>query len=39
MERNSEYIEGVEAGRNFKKLATAVFKAPKVASPRKQPKG
>jgi hypothetical protein len=33
-----EYHEGLKAGENFKKLATAVFKAPKVASPKRQPK-
>lgn len=33
-----EYHEGPKAGENFKKLATAVFKAPKVANPKRQPK-
>jgi hypothetical protein len=32
------YHEGMTAGENFKKLATAVFKAPKVANPKRQPK-
>jgi hypothetical protein len=33
-----EYHEGPKAGENFKKLATAVFKAPKVTNPKRQPK-
>ena len=32
-----EYIEGTKAGENFEKLARAVFRAPKVAAPKKQP--
>jgi hypothetical protein len=33
-----EYHGGPKAGENFKKLATAVFKAPKVANPKRQSK-
>jgi hypothetical protein len=33
-----EYHEGPKAGENFEKLARAVFKAPKVAVAKKQPK-
>ena len=33
-----EYHEGPKAGENFQKLARAVFQAPKVAVPKKQPK-
>jgi hypothetical protein len=33
-----EYHEGVKAGENFEQLARAVFQAPKVAVPKKQPK-
>ena len=33
-----EYHEGPKAGENFEKLARAVFQAPKVAVPTKQPK-
>jgi len=33
-----EYHEGPKAGENFKKLATAVFKAPRVANPKRKPK-
>jgi hypothetical protein len=33
-----EYHEGPKAGENFKKLAQAVFKAPKVLVANKQPK-
>jgi hypothetical protein len=33
-----EYHEGPKAGENFEKLARAVFRAPKVAVPKKQPK-
>lgn len=33
-----EYHEGVKAGENFQKLAQAVFRAPKVANPKRQPK-
>ncbi|MDQ1453958.1 MAG: hypothetical protein QOK38_3824 [Acidobacteriaceae bacterium] len=33
-----EYHEGLKAGDNFEKLARAVFQAPKVAVPKKQPK-
>jgi len=33
-----EYHEGPKAGENFQKLAKAVFQAPKVANPKKQPK-
>lgn len=29
-----EYHEGPRAGENFKKLAAAVFRAPKVAKPK-----
>jgi hypothetical protein len=32
-----EYHEGPKAGENFEKLARAVFQAPKVVVPRKQP--
>jgi hypothetical protein len=35
---NHEYHEGPKAGENFKKLARAVFQAPKVVVPKKQPK-
>lgn len=33
-----EYHEGPKAGENFEKLARAVFQAPKVTAPKKQPK-
>jgi hypothetical protein len=33
-----EYHEGPKAGENFEQLARAVFRAPKVAVPKKQPK-
>jgi hypothetical protein len=33
-----EYHEGPKAGENFEQLARAVFQAPKVAVPKKQPK-
>jgi hypothetical protein len=33
-----EYHEGPQAGENFENLARAVFKLPKVAAPKKQPK-
>ena len=33
-----EYHEGPKAGENFEKLARAVFQAPKVVVPKKQPK-
>jgi hypothetical protein len=33
-----EYHEGSKAGENFEQLARAVFKAPKVAVAKKQPK-
>jgi len=33
-----EYQEGPKAGENFERLARAVFQAPKVAVPKKQPK-
>jgi hypothetical protein len=33
-----EYHEGPKAGENFERLARAVFKAPKAAAPKKQPK-
>jgi hypothetical protein len=32
------YTEGPKAGENFEQLARAVFQAPKVAVPKKQPK-
>jgi hypothetical protein len=32
-----EYHEGKQAGENFEKLARAVFQAPKVANPKRQP--
>jgi len=39
VKRKAEYKEGPEARENFERLATAVFKAPKKAAPRKrQPK-
>ena len=37
-EMKHEYHEGPKAGRTLTKLATAVFKAPKVANPKRQPK-
>ena len=37
-EMKHEYHEGPKAGENFVKLARAVFQAPKVAVPKKQPK-
>ncbi len=33
-----EYHEGPKAGENFEQLARAVFQAPKVAVPKKQPR-
>ncbi len=33
-----EYHEGPKAGENFEKMAQAVFQAPKVVEPKKQPK-
>jgi hypothetical protein len=33
-----EYHEGPKAGENFERLARAVFQAPKVVNPKKQPK-
>jgi hypothetical protein len=33
-----EYHEGKQAWENFEKTARAVFQAPKVAIPKKQPK-
>jgi len=33
-----EYHEGPKAGENFKKLATAVFRAPKVGNPKRERK-
>jgi hypothetical protein len=33
-----EYHEGRQAGENFEKAMRAVFQAPKVAIPKKQPK-
>ena len=33
-----EYHEGPRGGENFEQLARAVFQAPKVAVPKKQPK-
>jgi hypothetical protein len=33
-----EYHEGPKAGENFEKLARAVFQAPRVTVPKKQPK-
>jgi hypothetical protein len=33
-----EYHEGPKAGENFEQLARAVFRAPKVAVAKKQPK-
>lgn len=33
-----EYHEGKQAGENFEKLARAVFQAPRVANPKRQPK-
>lgn len=33
-----EYHEGPKAGENFQKLAQAVFNAPKVENPKRQPK-
>jgi hypothetical protein len=33
-----EYTEGHEAHENFKQLARAVFQAPRVENPKKQPK-
>ncbi|HEY1986740.1 MAG TPA: hypothetical protein VGG85_15090 [Terracidiphilus sp.] len=38
MASQREYEEGPKAGENFEKLARAVFQAPKVAVPKKQPK-
>jgi hypothetical protein len=34
----AEYKEGAEASENFEKLARAVFQAPKIERPKKQPK-
>jgi len=33
-----EYHEGPKAGENFEQLVKAVFRAPKVEAPKKQPK-
>jgi len=33
-----EYHEGPKAGENLEQLAQAVFRAPKVAVPKRQPK-
>jgi hypothetical protein len=33
-----EYHEGPKAGENFERLARAVFQAPKMANPKKQPR-
>jgi len=33
-----EYHEGPKAGEHFEQLARAVFQAPKVTVPKKQPK-
>lgn len=38
MKAAKEYTEGREAGDNFEQLARAVFKAPPVEKPKKQPK-
>jgi hypothetical protein len=32
------YTEGAKAGENFVKMARAVFQAPRVENPKKQPK-
>jgi hypothetical protein len=37
-EMKHEYHEGAKAGENFEQLARAVFQAPKVTVPKKQPK-
>ena len=33
-----EYHEGPKVGENFEQLARAVFQAPKIVVPKKQPK-
>jgi hypothetical protein len=38
MKAAKEYTEGHKAGENFEQLARAVFQAPKVENPKKQPK-
>jgi hypothetical protein len=37
MKRKAEFIEGEKASENFERLARAVFQAPRVANPKKQP--
>jgi hypothetical protein len=38
MKRKAEYIEGRKARENFEEAMTAIFRVPKEAVPRPQPK-